>query len=77
MKKIIACFLLVIFANTALPCTTFCINKNGQIIFGRNYDWITGAGTVNTNLRGLFQNFHGNRRWKNHKLDLEIRKYHL
>lgn len=36
-------------------CTTFCINKNGQIVFGRNYDWVTGAGIVNTNQRGLFK----------------------
>lgn len=34
-------------------CTTFFINKNGQMVFGRNYDWITDAGMVCTNLRGL------------------------
>ena len=34
-------------------CTTFFINKNGQMVFGRNYDWVTGAGIVSTNLRGL------------------------
>ena len=38
-----------------LACTTFCLNKNGQIVFGRNYDWVTGAGIVNTNQRGLFK----------------------
>jgi penicillin V acylase-like amidase (Ntn superfamily) len=36
-------------------CTTFCLNKNGHIVFGRNYDWVTGAGIVNTNQRGLFK----------------------
>lgn len=55
MKKIIASFLLLLFAQASFPCTTFCINKNGQIIFGRNYDWVTGAGIVNTNLRGLLK----------------------
>jgi len=44
------CFVLV---YTCYPCTTFFINKNGQMIFGRNYDWVTGAGIVSTNLRGL------------------------
>jgi len=34
-------------------CTTFFINKNGQLIFGRNYDWLSSAGMVCTNLRGL------------------------
>jgi choloylglycine hydrolase len=37
----------------APACTTFFINKDGQMIFGRNYDWITDAGIVYTNLRGL------------------------
>jgi choloylglycine hydrolase len=37
----------------AFACTTFFINKNGQLIFGRNYDWISDAGMVCTNLKGL------------------------
>jgi penicillin V acylase-like amidase (Ntn superfamily) len=37
------------------PCTTFFINKNGELIFGRNYDWVTGAGMVCTNLKGLYK----------------------
>jgi len=40
-------------AYVSSACTTFFINKNGQMIFGRNYDWVTGAGIVSTNLRGL------------------------
>ncbi|HEX7845490.1 MAG TPA: linear amide C-N hydrolase [Chitinophagaceae bacterium] len=38
---------------SATACTTFFINKNGQMVFGRNYDWVTDAGMVCTNLRGL------------------------
>src|SRR5437773_6152578 len=54
MKKLTAIiFLSYIFSSTSLACTTFLINKNGQLVFGRNYDWITGAGMVCTNLRGL------------------------
>jgi len=53
MKKIFTAVLLLLVAGAGFACTTFCINKDGQIIFGRNYDWITGAGIVNTNLRGL------------------------
>lgn len=34
-------------------CTTFFINHNGQLVFGRNYDWVSGSGMVNTNSRGL------------------------
>ena len=29
------------------------INKEGKMVFGRNYDWVSGSGMVNTNLRGL------------------------
>jgi len=54
MKKLFTSALLyVITAHISLACTTFFINKNGQLVFGRNYDWITGAGMVCTNLRGL------------------------
>ena len=54
MKKL-AIFLLlhVVALYTSSACTTFLISKNGQLVFGRNYDWITGAGIVCTNLRGL------------------------
>ncbi|MEO6254905.1 MAG: linear amide C-N hydrolase [Ferruginibacter sp.] len=55
MKKILIVSLFCACAQLVVACTTFCINKNGQIVFGRNYDWITGAGMVNTNQRGLFK----------------------
>lgn len=55
MKKNIL-LLTALFAGTySIACTTFLLNKNGQLVFGRNYDWITGAGIVNTNQRGLFK----------------------
>jgi choloylglycine hydrolase len=54
MKKLFVFPLLYFVAlHTASACTTFLINKNGQLVFGRNYDWITGTGMVCTNLRGL------------------------
>ena len=55
MKKIITVLAFIALVCSAFACTTFCINKDGQIIFGRNYDWVSGAGIVNTNLRGLFK----------------------
>ena len=44
-----------------MGCTTFFIEKNGQMVFGRNYDWVTGTGMIYTNLRGMAK----------HSLDLE------
>lgn len=43
---------VLVFCN-ATPCSTFFINHNGQLIFGRNYDWVAGSGMVCTNQRGL------------------------
>ena len=54
MKKVIAfvtCLCLILQNTTA--CTTFFINKNGELVFGRNYDWVSDAGMVCTNLKGL------------------------
>jgi len=57
MKKRIAALLFVncILLQQAAGCTTFFINKDGQLIFGRNYDWLTDAGMVCINLRGLLK----------------------
>lgn len=53
MKKLFALAFVFFHASVLYPCTTFFINTNGQMIFGRNYDWITDAGMVCTNLKGL------------------------
>lgn len=57
MKKAIALLLTIclLTAQYTIACTTFLINTNGQLVFGRNYDWMTGSGMVSTNLRGLFK----------------------
>jgi penicillin V acylase-like amidase (Ntn superfamily) len=55
IKKKISLFLLGLTA--ILPqlysCTTFLINSKGQLVFGRNYDWVSETGIVCTNLKGL------------------------
>jgi penicillin V acylase-like amidase (Ntn superfamily) len=53
MKRIYALILLVFAGLIADACTTFFINHNGQLVFGRNYDWMADAGMVCTNQRGL------------------------
>src|SRR5215210_5081738 len=55
MKKLFCLFTGALFCLHALACTTFFINKAGQMVFGRNYDWITETGMVNTNLRGVLK----------------------
>src|SRR5689334_16612339 len=55
MKKYIILSICLCFAfiQSNIACTTFFINANGQLVFGRNYDWVTDAGMICTNLRGL------------------------
>ena len=54
MKKLLSVSIISILPiSFLLACTTFFINKNGQMVFGRNYDWVTDAGMICTNLKGL------------------------
>ena len=53
MKKSAALLIILFNIKFIYACTTFFINKDGHMIFGRNYDWITDAGMVCTNLKGL------------------------
>jgi penicillin V acylase-like amidase (Ntn superfamily) len=54
MKKALT-LVIIIYSHVSFlhACTTFFINKNGQMVFGRNYDWVTDAGMICTNLKGL------------------------
>jgi choloylglycine hydrolase len=40
-------------ARAVSACTTFLASHAGQPVFGKNYDWNTGAGLVTINPRGL------------------------
>ena len=55
MKKTLLIILSGFLLSPAYPCTTFFIQRNGQMVFGRNYDWITGNGMICTNHRGLYK----------------------
>src|SRR5687767_2315802 len=34
-------------------CTTFCLKSRGEVLFGKNYDWMIGDGLVFVNKRGV------------------------
>lgn len=55
MKKIFILVVLLASVNAAHTCTTFFLQRNGQMVFGRNYDWLADAGMVCTNQRGLMK----------------------
>lgn len=45
--------LVVLFGHESLACTTFCLKHNGEILFGKNYDWMIGDGLIFINKRGV------------------------
>ena len=60
MKRIFFVLFSCFGGIASLACTTFCLNRNGQLVFGRNYDWVTGAGIVHSNQRGLLKTSYAN-----------------
>ena len=48
-------FLLVVCfpVNESLACTTFCLKHNGEVLFGRNYDFEIGDALIFANKRGV------------------------
>jgi penicillin V acylase-like amidase (Ntn superfamily) len=58
MKKfgVIAFSVLVLFSisvTQTFACTTFCLKNKGEVLFGKNYDWMFGDGLVFVNKRGI------------------------
>jgi len=53
MKKAIALFFLTLYSSFLFACSTFLLNKDGQLVFGRNYDWVSGNGAIMINARGV------------------------
>jgi len=44
---------ITLLAISALGCTTFCLKNKGEVLFGKNYDWMIGDGLVFVNKRGV------------------------
>ncbi len=45
--------ILLNLISVGYPCTTFVLQQNDKIVFGRNLDWITGSGLIMTNPRNV------------------------
>jgi choloylglycine hydrolase len=51
---IVSCLLVVSFpVNQSVACTTFCLKHNGEVLFGRNYDFNIGDALIFANKRGV------------------------
>src|SRR5687768_12974444 len=58
MKRISLFFLAVAILHSislgpVYACTTFCLKSRGEVLFGKNYDWMIGDGLVFVNKRGV------------------------
>jgi choloylglycine hydrolase len=53
--KVAGAFLVLasLFAAQTVACTTFCLKKGDEVLFGKNYDWMIGDGLVFVNKRGV------------------------
>jgi len=61
-KNLSLIFLITIIfqINPAQSCTTFCINTDNELVFGKNYDFDIGYGIVLVNKRGVFKTAYTN-----------------
>lgn len=46
-------FLGCLLVNQSYACTTFCLKSKGEVLFGKNYDWMIGDGLVFVNKRNV------------------------
>jgi len=55
LVKSALCFLILLslFTVDAFACTTFCLKRGDEVLFGKNYDWMIGDGLVFVNKRGV------------------------
>jgi choloylglycine hydrolase len=42
-----------LFPTGTFACTTFCLKNKGEVLFGKNYDWMIGDGMIFVNKRGV------------------------
>jgi penicillin V acylase-like amidase (Ntn superfamily) len=55
-KRLFCVFLsitLTLSGSIAFGCTAFCLKNQGEVIFGKNYDWWIGDGMIFVNKRGM------------------------
>lgn len=45
--------LVLLLGHVSFACTTFCLKHNGEVLFGKNYDWMVGDGLIFVNKRGI------------------------
>lgn len=42
-----------LLTHVSFACTSFCLTRDGEVLFGKNYDWMIGDGLILVNKRGV------------------------
>jgi penicillin V acylase-like amidase (Ntn superfamily) len=69
--------LAAVVATDAFPCTTFCMNVDGRVVFGQNYDWETSVGRIMINKRLMSKESYTLRpvRWVSRFASITVNQY--
>ena len=49
----VLCLMLILIQTKVRACTTFQLNHEGQVLVGKNYDWMVEDGLIIVNKRGV------------------------
>ncbi len=53
-RMVVLCLVFVLLlSHGSFACTTFCLTRDGEVLFGKNYDWMVGDGLIFVNKRGV------------------------
>ena len=77
MKRIAVVLVFIAFALDGNACTTFCLNVNGHVVFGANYDWDTGVAAIMVNKRSVMKESYTQRpvRWISKYASITFNQY--
>ncbi|MGI8917511.1 MAG: linear amide C-N hydrolase [Pyrinomonadaceae bacterium] len=51
--SVVSLVIVFLLSHVAFACTTFRLKRNGEVLFGKNYDWMGGEGLIFVNKRGV------------------------
>jgi choloylglycine hydrolase len=75
-RSVLLLALLVPIATPAYPCTAFCLVREGDTLFGRNYDFEFGDAYVLVNQHGVTKHsFTGGLEWTTHYGSVTFNQY--
>ncbi len=53
VAAVAACLMTTLLVTDGRACSTFCLRDGERVVFGKNYDWMTGDGLLIVNKRNV------------------------